>query len=161
VNKFRTRHVALVMSIAAVAVAGCGSSSKSKTSGPAASTPATPSTTSSTSTTALPSSAKQQAQAAVTPFLAAVQQLKQNPQSAKDPATYTKLASTLRTAASKLGTISVPATDKAKLNQAVSLINGAASTADKLATDLKNKDQAAFKSDLQKFESIGSQLESL
>lgn len=47
--KFRTRHMALILSVAAVAAAGCGSSSSSKTT--AAPTPATPSTPSTTGTT--------------------------------------------------------------------------------------------------------------
>jgi hypothetical protein len=57
-NKLRTRHMALVLGVAAIAAAGCGSSSSSKTTpaSPATSglTPSTPST--GTSTTAVPKS---------------------------------------------------------------------------------------------------------
>ena len=50
----RSSHLAVILSVAAVVVAGCGSSSKSKSApAPAASTPATPST-STTSTAASP-----------------------------------------------------------------------------------------------------------
>ena len=53
--KLRTRHVALILSAAAIAAAGCGSSSSSKTT--AAPTPATPSTPSTgTGTTTTPTS---------------------------------------------------------------------------------------------------------
>lgn len=51
-TRFRTRHVALVLSIAALAVAGCGSSSKSKTTPAAPATPSTPSTASTGTSTA-------------------------------------------------------------------------------------------------------------
>ena len=50
-RKLSVRHVALGLSIAAIAAAGCGSSSKSKTTAAPPATPSTP-TTSSTGTTA-------------------------------------------------------------------------------------------------------------
>ena len=54
--KLRTRHVALILSAAAIAAAGCGSSSKSKNTPATPATPTTASTTG-TSTTAGPTSA--------------------------------------------------------------------------------------------------------
>jgi hypothetical protein len=57
-NKLRTRHMALVLGVAAIAAAGCGSSSKSKTTPASGATSGlTPSTASTgTSTTATPKS---------------------------------------------------------------------------------------------------------
>lgn len=156
-TKFRTRHVVLVLSAAALA-AGCGSSTKSKTSAKA---PATPSTPSTTATTALPSSLKTQFLAAVQPFVGAAKQLQANPQAAKDPATFTHLAITLKQSASNVSKISVPPSAQGKVKQFVALLDQEAATADQLAADLKIHNQSAFQSDLQKFRQIGSQISSL
>ncbi len=51
-NRLRTRHIAVVLSIAAVAAAGCGSSSSKSKPAAAATTPLTPSTTGTTTTPA-------------------------------------------------------------------------------------------------------------
>jgi len=72
-SKFRTRHLALVLSVAAVAAAGCGSSSSSKSGvkSPAASTPATPSTSSTGTTATSPAAFSAQLNTLCKQFLAA------------------------------------------------------------------------------------------
>ncbi len=71
-NKFRTRNLAVLLSIGAVAAAGCGSSSSSKSKPAAPQTPSTPATASTgTGTTA--SGAKAQFVAQVRPVCQAFQ----------------------------------------------------------------------------------------
>ena len=161
-TKIRTRHVALILSVAAIAAAGCGSSSSSKTTAAPASTPATPSTPSTTATTAVPSAVKAQLATAVKPVLTAVDQLQSNPQTAKNPSTWTSLATTLtQTAKSVAAVPGIPAASQAQVKSFVSLLNQAAGLANKVANDLKNNDQAAAKADVQKFQQIGHQISAL
>ena len=160
-NKFRTRYMALPVCVGVIALAGCGSSSSSQTKlATPASTPANPSATGPKKPT-VSAATEQRIRAAVQPFLAAVQQLQANPQSAKDPNTYTHMGATLNSAASQLHGISVPAADRVKLDRAVVLMKEAAIVADRMGTDLKNNDKAAFQADGKRFERIGSELSAL
>jgi hypothetical protein len=162
VNKFRTRYMALPVCVGLIALTGCGSSSSSKTKPAApASTPANPSTAGPPRKPTVSAATEQRIRAAVQPFLAAVQQLQANPQSAKDPNTYTHLGSTLSSAASQLHGISVPAADRLKLDRAVVLMKRAAAVADQMGTDLKNNNHAAFQADGRKFQRIGQELSAL
>jgi hypothetical protein len=156
--------MAAVLSIAAIVAAGCGSSSKSKSSAQAPATPstaATPSTPSTTGTTAgakLPPATKQQLIAVVKPLQASAQQINSSP---SDPNSYSQAATAFRTAASGLGKVTVPASYQPRVTKLEALLNQGATLLDHMANDVKNKDKAALTSDLQKFQAIGQQINSL
>lgn len=161
-NKFRTRYMALPVCVGLIALTGCGSSSSSKTKPVTpASTPANPGTAGPPHKPTVSAATEQRIRAAVQPFLTAVQQLQANPQRAKDPNTYTHLGATLNSAAAQLHGISVPPADRVKVDRAVVLFKEAAAVADRMGTDLRNNNHAAFQADGKRFERIGSQIGAL
>lgn len=163
-TRLRTRHMAAVLSIAAIVAAGCGSSSKSKSSGQApgtpstAATPSTPSTTGTTGGATLPPALKSQLAAALRPVQAAGQQVQAKP---SDPNSYSQAATAFRNAAAAIMKINVPASYQAKATKFEALLNQGAGDLDRLATDVKNKDQAALQTDLKKFQATGQQINAL
>jgi hypothetical protein len=160
VTRLRTRHMAAVLSVAAIVAAGCGSSSSSKSAAAPAtpSTPSTPSTTSTTGGANLPPAVKSELTAALKPVQAAGQQITAKP---ADPNSYSHAATAFRDAATAIQKIKVPASDQAKVTKFVALLNQGAGDLDKLATDVKNKDQAALQTDLKKFQATGQEINAL
>ena len=159
-NKFRGRHMALVMGIAAVAVAGCGSSSSSKSKSTAASTPATPSTPSTTTTTTTAGSAYgQQIQASLAPVTAEFRAVQANPQTAKQGSTWTKIAGTITTAKDKIGGLKPPSGASAIQSKLVSLLGAMATDAGAVGTDLNKGDKTAAQTDITKFRNDALQLQ--
>lgn len=157
-NKFRTRHMALVMGIAAVAAAGCGSSSKSKASGPA-STPATPSTPA-TSTTTAASGYGAEIQAALAPVTTEFKAVQASPETAKQGSTWSKISTTITMAKDKIAGLKPPSGAAAIQSKLVSLLGAMATDAGAVGTDLNQGDKTAAQADITKFRNDALQLQS-
>lgn len=157
-SKFRGRHIALVMSIAAVAVAGCGSSSKSKST-PAASTPATPSTPSTTTTTTAGSAYGRQIEAALAPVTAEFRAVQASPSTAKQGSTWTKISSTIKVAKNKIAALTPPAGATSIQSKLVSLLGAMSTDAGSVGTDLDKNDNTAAQTDINKFRNDALQLQ--
>jgi hypothetical protein len=159
--RLRGRHAAMVLGVAALTAAGCGSSSKSKSVAKPPTTPATPSTptTSSTSTTPIASGGyTKQVDTAVAPLITAIQGARTSPLSAS---AWDQVAKTAGPAKTKIGVLKPPAAVANLQTQLVTLLGRIETDAGSARDAITKHDAAAQKAAGQKVAQDGHDLTAL